>query len=70
MECRCQTMNEAFGTEAEEYAAGHLVRGEANTESMTEQYSCPDTGRRFVLDWPERTDREPGQARLTMAHAS
>jgi hypothetical protein len=49
-------MNEAFGPEAETYAAEHLVRGEANTESREEQYSCPDT--------------EPGQARLRMLEAS
>ena len=37
-------MNEAFGGEAETYAA--------------------EDRRRFVLDWPERTQSEPGQARL------
>jgi hypothetical protein len=33
---------------------------------MEERYSCPDTGTRFVLDWPERTQSDPGQARLRM----
>jgi hypothetical protein len=66
MECVCATMNEAFGTEAETYAAEHLVRGEADSEGMKERYSCPDTGRAFVLDWPERTESEPGQARLLL----
>jgi hypothetical protein len=60
-------MNESFGTEAETYAAQHLVRGEASTDAMEERYSCPDTGRQFVLDWPERTQAEPGQARLRLA---
>ena len=59
-------MNESFGTEAETYAAEHLVRGEADAAAMEEQFSCPDTGRRFVLDWPERTQSEPGQARLRL----
>ena len=67
MECRCQTMNEAFGTDAEVYAGEHLVRGEADDDAMVEQYSCPDTGRRFLLDWPERTEADPGQARLRLA---
>ena len=57
-------MNEAFGGEAETYAAEHLVRGDADTDALEEQYSCPDTGRRFVLEWPERTQSDPGQARL------
>jgi hypothetical protein len=60
-------MNEAFGTEAETYAAEHLVRGEVDSDAMEERYSCPDTGRAFVLDWPERTQSEPGQARLRSA---
>jgi hypothetical protein len=59
-------MNEAFGTEAETYAAEHLVRGEVNSDSMEERYSCPDTGRQFVLDWPERTQSDTGQARLRL----
>jgi hypothetical protein len=66
MECRCATMTESFGQEAETYAAEHLVRGEADTGAMEERYSCPDTGRRFVLDWPERTQADPGQARLRL----
>ena len=31
---------------------------------MEELYACPDTGQRWLLDYPERTEREPGQARL------
>jgi hypothetical protein len=67
MECRCGTMNESFGSEAEAYAAEHLVRGEVSSGTMEERYTCPDTGREFVLDWPERTQTEPGQARLRLA---
>jgi hypothetical protein len=60
-------MNESFGSEAETYAAEHLVRGEVSSAAMEERYTCPDTGRRFVLDWPERTQSETGQARLRFA---
>ena len=60
-------MNESYGTEAETYAAEHLVRGGADTDALEERYSCPDTGRTFVLDWPERTQSDPGQARLRLA---
>ena len=57
-------MTELYGREAEEYAGGHLMRDETRTERMEEFYACPDTGRRWLLDYPERTEREPGQARL------
>jgi hypothetical protein len=57
-------MGESFGSEAETYAAEHLVRGEASSDAMEERYTCPDTGRAFVLEWPERTRSDPGQARL------
>jgi hypothetical protein len=60
-------MNESYGQEAETYAADHLVRGEVDSEALEERYSCPDTGRVFVLDWPERTQSDPGQARLRLA---
>jgi hypothetical protein len=55
---------EMHGAEAEEYAAQHLVRDETHDEQFEELYSCPDTGKRWILDWPEATEREPGQARL------
>jgi hypothetical protein len=57
-------MSEAFGSEAETYASEHLVRGAVDADALEERYSCPDTGSEFVLDWPERTQAEPGQARL------
>jgi hypothetical protein len=60
-------VSELFGNEAEEYATGHLVREETRPEEFEELYACPDTGRRWVLEWPERTEREPGQARLRSA---
>jgi hypothetical protein len=59
-------MNESYGSEAEAYAAEHLVRGEASSDALEERYSCPDTGREFVLDWPERTQSDTGAARLRL----
>ena len=64
MECPCNELTEAFGAEAEKYAKHHLVTEEVRTDAFEEDLSCPDTGARFTLDWPERTQREPGQARL------
>jgi hypothetical protein len=57
-------LTELYGREAEDYASSHLARDEIRSEQFEELYTCPDTGRRWLLDWPERTEREPGQARL------
>ena len=65
MDCRCNEAMELNGREAEEYASQHLVRDETRTEQLQELYSCPDTGKRWLLEWPQATDREPGPARLT-----
>ena len=59
MDCRCNEATELYGDEAETYAAGHLVVGEAENRGE-ERFSCPDTGRRWLLDRPDDT----GQARL------
>jgi hypothetical protein len=40
------------------------VSDEVRTDALEEDLSCPDTGALFTLDFPERTEREPGQARL------
>jgi len=64
VDCRCDTVTELYGGEAEEYAGAHLRRTETRTEQLEESYTCPDTGRDWVLDYPDKTEREPGQARL------
>ena len=64
MECRCPNLSVLYGREAEAYVTDHLVRDESSSERFEELYACPDTGRRWLLDYPDRTEREPGQARL------
>ncbi len=64
MDCRCENVRELYGDEAERYATEHLRSDESDTEAFTERLSCPDTGARWLLDYPERTDDDPGQARL------
>ncbi|MBW3592976.1 MAG: hypothetical protein KY396_04725 [Actinobacteria bacterium] len=64
MECRCDNITELYGTEAEAYAGEHLVRDETDTEAFEEQFACPDTGRVWLFDYPDRRGEEPGQARL------
>ena len=65
--CRCPSLTELYGAEAEDYVTGHLRRDETRTERFEELYACPDTGRRWILDYPDRTERDPGQARLRSA---
>ncbi len=65
MACRCNDVTELYGDEAESYARDHLHTDEVRSEAFEELLSCPDTGRRWKLDFPDRTQREPGQARLT-----
>ena len=64
MECRCDSAAEFYGQEAEDYAGGHLLRDGTDTEALEERYSCPDTGRAWLLDYPDRHGEELGQARL------
>ena len=65
--CRCDAVSELYGEEAEDYAAAHLHREDLDSERFEERYSCPDTGRTWILEWPEKTERDPGQARLRAA---
>jgi hypothetical protein len=64
MECRCNELTETYGTVAEAYAHEHLHRDQVRSEAFEEDLSCPDTGFRYSLDYPERTQADPGQARL------
>ena len=64
MDCRCDNVTELYGDEAERYAGEHLSRDETDMETFEERFACPDTGRRWLLDYPDRRGEEPGQARL------
>jgi hypothetical protein len=64
VDCRCDTVTELYGHEAENYVSDHLHRDETDSSDFVERYSCPDTGTRWLLEYPERTEREPGSARL------
>ena len=45
MACRCTTVGELYGREAEEYVSDHLLRGATRMEQLEEHFTCPDTGR-------------------------
>lgn len=64
MACGCETANELYGSDAERYVSEHLQRDPAGGSALEERYVCPDTGKRWLLDFPDRTETETGQARL------
>jgi len=64
MDCRCRELAESRGTVAEVYARRHLHTDEVRNDAFEELLSCPDTGARYSLDYPGRTQTDPGQARL------
>lgn len=64
MECRCTELAESYGTVAEAYAREHLHTDAVRRDAFEEDLSCPDTGVRYRLNYPERTQTDPGQARL------
>ena len=70
MECRCDSTTELYGAEAEAYAGEHLLRDGTDTAAFEERFVCPDTSRRWLLDYPERRGEEPGQARLRLVSSS
>jgi hypothetical protein len=57
-------VTELYSDEAEAYAREHLHSDETRADEFEEILACPDTGARWTLDYPERTEREPGPARL------
>ena len=71
MECRCNEATELYGDEASQYAAGHLVRDETIEDELRATYSCPDTGRRWEMDFPpDEPGGDPGDARLRQVGSS
>jgi hypothetical protein len=62
--CRCNDATEFYGTEAEAYAREHHRSQETRSDAFEEVLTCPDTGAVWKLEFPERTERDPGPARL------
>ena len=62
--CHCDSTRELYGGEAETYAREHLRSDGSDIEAFSERLRCPDTGARWRLEYPERTETDAGQARL------
>jgi len=68
MSCLCNDATELYGPEAETYARDHLHSQKTRGDAFEEILACPDTGAAWRLDFPDRTEREPGRARLVRTH--
>ncbi len=60
---------ELNGNEADEYAREHLHEGAVDSVNWTVRYSCPDTGRLWILDAPHSELHGGGPPRLRQLDA-
>jgi len=64
MKCRCNELFELVGAEAEEYAHKHLIKIRSNGVLWKIEYQCPETGMRWVMDFPYGEAHGGGPPRL------
>jgi len=64
MTCVCRSVFELEGSAADRYAREHLERLDLDLVTWTVRYSCPDTGRRWVRDFPHGELQAGGPPRL------
>jgi hypothetical protein len=62
--CRCVTLTELSGAEAAAYAAEHLQETTVDSGNWTRSLVCPETGERFLMDYPESGAHGGGPPRL------
>lgn len=64
MNCRCNKITELEGADAKLYARRHLKKIRVDSELWTIEYECPDTGTRWVMDFPHSEYHGGGPPRL------
>jgi len=62
--CVCTTAVELTGDAAEAYVREHLERLELDPEDWSVRFRCPETGRRWVRDFPTGRPHSGGPPRL------
>lgn len=68
--CRCNGLTELNGEGADGYAHHHLNKIGADPSGWVTYLVCPQTGRRFVLDYPQGEYHGGGPARLRATEAA
>jgi hypothetical protein len=64
MICKCLHIDELKGVEAEDYAKEHLKLRARDQEKWQEEYECPSTGKRWLMEFPLAEAHGGGPARL------
>jgi hypothetical protein len=64
MTCKCPILTELEGNDALDYAELHLVEIFVNGRTWEIEYKCPDTGVRWLLDYPHSEYHGGGSPRL------
>jgi hypothetical protein len=64
MKCRCETLTQLEGMEAYSYAEEHLCKVQVLSGGWEIEYVCPDTGKRWLLDYPHGEYHGGGPPRL------
>lgn len=70
MNCRCDEIEELFGSNAQHYAREHLKELDNDSAQWTTQYECEDTGEIWIMDYPESERHGGGSPRLKKVNAN
>lgn len=64
MVCECAALSGLTGDGAKQYASEHLVQEAVNEAEWTIEYRCPESGRLWVLDYPDAEYHGGGSPQL------
>jgi hypothetical protein len=64
MICRCVSIDSLEGEEAEKYSREHLVKVRTDANTWETFYVCPETGKRWIKDYPRSELHGGGPPRL------
>ena len=64
MKCKCIEINKLEGNEAIQYARNHLRKVKVDGEKWEIEYICPESGIRWIEDFPYGESHGGGPSRL------
>ncbi len=62
--CLCNDLTELWDDEAKKYIEGHLRSIEVKSDGWEVVYDCPNTGFRWIEDYPRSEEQGGGPMRL------
>jgi hypothetical protein len=69
MRCACTTLTQLRGNAGDDYAREHLEELKVDLVEWTISYRCPETGRRWLRDFPHPELQAGGPPRLRQLDA-